>query len=83
MEKILATLYLWKMTATDKVAAKIDKAEARAREGGQGSLEYIGMIAIAALIVAAVAIAVQQVGIGQWVKDAIGDMKKAPDAQPG
>ena len=42
MSKIALTLYFWQLTALDKVAAR--------REAGQGTLEYVGMIAVAAII---------------------------------
>ena len=46
MNQLLVTLYVWQLTASDKLKAR--------REAGQGSLEYIAAIAVAAIIIVAV-----------------------------
>lgn len=56
MNSLLLTL----MVLTDNAADRLKKR----REAGQGSLEYVGMIAIAALIVAAMVVIVGKFGPG-------------------
>lgn len=46
MNNLVLTLLVWQMTAVDKIKAR--------REAGQGTLEYVGMVAVAAIIIAAV-----------------------------
>jgi hypothetical protein len=50
---------------------------AQRRERGQGSLEYVGMIAVAAIIIVAVAAVAKTQGplIGQFITDAIAKVK--------
>ena len=54
-------------------------APAKRREAGQGSLEYVGMIAVAALIIAAVAVIANAAGpqIGEMINAAIAKVKTA------
>jgi Ca2+/H+ antiporter len=54
-------------------------APAKRREAGQGSLEYVGMIAVAALIVAAVAFVANAAGpqIGAFITAAIAKVQSA------
>ena len=46
MNNIALTLIMWQLTAIDKLKAR--------REAGQGTLEYVGMVAVACIIIAAV-----------------------------
>ena len=55
MDKLFITLYVLQLTAADKLAAKV--AKVRNRESGQGALEYVGMIAVAAVIVGVLIVA--------------------------
>jgi hypothetical protein len=52
---------------------------AKRREAGQGSLEYVGMIAVAALIIAAVALVAKSAGpqIGAFITAAITKVQTA------
>ena len=52
---------------------------AKRREAGQGSLEYVGMIAVAALIIAAVAFVAKAAGpqIGAFITAAIAKVQAA------
>ena len=54
-------------------------APTKRREAGQGSLEYVGMIAVAALIVAAVALVANAAGpqIGAFITAAIAKVQAA------
>ena len=54
-------------------------APAKRREAGQGSLEYVAMIAVAAIIIAAVAGVAKAQGpaIGAFITDAITKVKTA------
>lgn len=45
MDKLVLTLFVWHLTAADKLKTR--------RDAGQGTLEYVGMIAVAAVIVVA------------------------------
>ena len=56
MNQLLVTLYVWQLTATDKLKQR--------REAGQGSLEYIAAIAVAAIIILAVVTAVNDADLG-------------------
>jgi hypothetical protein len=49
------------------------------RDAGQGSLEYVAMIAVAAIIIAAVAAVAKTEGpnIGKFITTAIADVQKA------
>jgi hypothetical protein len=54
-------------------------ASAKRREAGQGSLEYVAMIAVAALIIGGVALVAQPAGdaIGAMIQAAIDKVKAA------
>ena len=54
-------------------------APAKRREAGQGSLEYVAMIAVAALIIGGVALVAQPAGdaIGAMIQAAIDKVKAA------
>jgi hypothetical protein len=80
MDKLFITLYVLQLTAADKLAAKV--AKVRNRESGQGALEYVGMIAVAAVIVVAVVLAIKSAGIGAWVTGVIDTMKNASNSAP-
>jgi len=56
----------------------VDKVKGR-REAGQGSLEYVGMIAVAAIIIAAVAVVATAAGpqIGAFITAAIAKVQAA------
>ena len=69
MDKIYLTLFVWQMTAVDKLRAR--------REAGQGTLEYVGMVAVAAVIAAAVIGIVKGADLGTWVDGFIQKMKSA------
>lgn len=79
MDKLFVTLYVLRLTAADKLATKM---RMRNREAGQGALEYVGMIAVAAVIVVAVVLAVKNADIAAFVKSSIDAMKNAPNAVP-
>jgi hypothetical protein len=59
MNKLFITLYLLQFTLADKVKAR--------REAGQGTLEYVGMIAVAAVIIVAVIGVLKGADLGTWV----------------
>ena len=48
---------------------------ARRDERGQGTLEYVGMVAVAALLVVAVITAMKGADLGGWVTTQIGKVK--------
>jgi hypothetical protein len=56
----------------------VDKVKGR-RDAGQGSLEYVGMIAVAAIIIAAVALVANAAGpqIGAFITAAIAKVQAA------
>jgi hypothetical protein len=56
----------------------VDKVKGR-RDAGQGSLEYVGMIAVAAIIIAAVAVVATAAGpqIGAFITAAIAKVQAA------
>lgn len=56
MNNIALTLYMWQLTALDKLQAR--------REAGQGTLEYVGMVAVACIIIAAVITVIKGVNPG-------------------
>lgn len=73
MDKLFVTLYVWQLTVADKLRAR--------REAGQGTLEYVGMIAVAAVIIFAVIGVLQNAALGEWVKgfvDAVKGSVKVP-----
>lgn len=69
MDKLMLTFFVWQIAAADKIKAR--------REAGQGTLEYIGMIAVAAIIIAAVAGAVNDADFKSWANDIIKSVKDA------
>ncbi|MBO0812116.1 MAG: hypothetical protein J2P23_08725 [Microlunatus sp.] len=66
--KFFATLYVVSAAGAKKI---------KNSERGQGTLEYVGMIAVAAVIVVAVIGALKGAQIGTWVTDAINSVKSA------
>ena len=60
MDKLFVTLLIWQVTAVDKIKAR--------REAGQGTLEYVGMIAVAAVIIALVVGVLKGAHLDTWVK---------------
>ncbi len=69
MQKLLLTLFVWQLTAVDKLKAR--------REAGQGTLEYVGMIAVAAIIIVAVVAVAKSADIGSMLTAAINKVKAA------
>ena len=67
MNQLLVTLYVWQLTASDKLKQR--------REAGQGSLEYIAAIAVAAIIIVAVVGAVNSAQLGTWAGELIQQIK--------
>jgi Ca2+/H+ antiporter len=59
-------------------ASLVDRVKGR-RDAGQGSLEYVGMIAVAAIIIAAVAVVATAAGpqIGAFINTAIAKVQAA------
>ena len=59
-------------------ASLVDRVKGR-RDAGQGSLEYVGMIAVAAIIIAAVAVVANAAGpqIGAFITAAIAKVQGA------
>lgn len=69
MNQLLVTLYVWQLTAVDKLNKR--------REAGQGSLEYVAAIAIAAIIILAVVGAVKGAALGAWATGLINKIKES------
>ena len=69
MNQLLVTLYVWQLTATDKLKQR--------REAGQGSLEYVAAIAVAAIIIVAVVGAVNSANLGAWATGLIEKIKSS------
>ena len=69
MDKLMITLFVMQMTVVDKFKAR--------REAGQGTLEYVGMIAVAAIVVAAVALVIKGANLDALVTTAITKVKTA------
>jgi hypothetical protein len=69
MDKLFVTLYVWQLTVADKLRAR--------REAGQGTLEYVGMIAVAAVIIIAVVGVLNKAALGTWVEGFINAVKGA------
>jgi len=69
MNQLLVTLYVWQLTAGDKLKQR--------REAGQGSLEYIAAIAVAAIIIVAVVGAVNSANLGTWATGLIDKIKNS------
>lgn len=74
MEQVFFKLYAWQMVAADKLRSR--------RESGQGALEYVGMIAVAAVIVLAVLAAIKGPTISNWISDIIRDLTSGTDPNP-
>lgn len=72
MNQLLVTLYLWQLTAVDKLKQR--------RDAGQGSLEYVAAIAVAAIIIAAVVGAVSGADIKGWATGLIDRIKSSVGA---
>jgi hypothetical protein len=73
MNKIAFTLYFWQLGFIDATA---DRIKAR-REAGQGTLEYVGMIAVAAIVIIAVIGALKQADLKHFISDAITNITSA------
>lgn len=69
MDKIALTFIIWQLTAVDKIKAR--------REAGQGTLEYVGMIAVAAIIIVAVIGVLKGAELGTWVGTFIDKVKSS------
>jgi hypothetical protein len=71
MNNLLLSLMVLHSSIADKVKGR--------REAGQGSLEYVGMIAVAAIIIAAVAVVATAAGpqIGAFITAAIAKVQAA------
>ena len=59
----MLSLYMVRLTVTGKLRSR--------RESGQGALEYVGMIAVAALIIALVVAAVSGPTLQTWINGVI------------
>lgn len=66
--KFFATLYVVSAAGAKKI---------KNSERGQGTLEYVGMIAVAAVIIVAVIGVLNKADIGAWVQKAIDSVKTA------
>lgn len=69
MNQLLVTLYAWHLTAIDKLRER--------RDAGQGSLEYIAAIAVAAAIVVVVIAAANQAQVGDFVTAMIDKIRES------
>jgi hypothetical protein len=69
MNNLLLTFYVWHLTAVDKLKAR--------REAGQGTLEYVGMIAVAAIIIVAVVAVAKSADLGSIFTAAVDKVKSA------
>lgn len=71
MNHLLLTLLVLRGTVTERLQGR--------RDAGQGSLEYVGMIAVAAIIIAAVAVVATAAGpqIGAFITNAIAKVQGA------
>jgi len=67
MEKLMLSLYMVQLTVADKLQSR----RVARRESGQGALEYVGMIAVAALIIALVVAAVSGPTLKTWIDGVI------------
>ncbi|NYI70859.1 hypothetical protein GGQ54_001419 [Naumannella cuiyingiana] len=70
---LMITLYAWNASAVQSAAHRLRQR----REAGQGALEYVGMVAVAALIVIAIIGMVGQFDIGGLISTAIAKVKEA------
>ncbi|WP_161606057.1 hypothetical protein [Microlunatus speluncae] len=75
MEKLMLSLYMVQLTVADKLRN-------RRRESGQGSLEYVGMIAVAALIIALVVAAVSGPTLKTWIDGVITGITTSTNVPP-
>ncbi len=66
MERLFYNLYAWQLTVADKLRSR--------RESGQGALEYVGMIAVAAILIIVVVGAIKGPTITNWINDVIRDV---------
>lgn len=66
--KIYATLYFYTTAGVDRL---------KKGERGQGTLEYVGMIAVAAVIVVAVIGVLKGADLGTWVQGFITKVKSS------
>lgn len=66
--KLYATLYFYTTVGVDKI---------KKNERGQGTLEYVGMIAVAAVIVVAVIGVLKGADLGNWVNGFITKVKSS------
>jgi hypothetical protein len=69
MHKLVLTLLVWQVAAAEKLKAR--------RDAGQGTLEYVGMIAVAAIIVVALITAASGFDFAGIVTKAIQKVKDA------
>jgi hypothetical protein len=71
MNNLLLSLMILHSSIVDRVKGR--------RDAGQGSLEYVGMIAVAAIIIAAVAVVATAAGpqIGAFITAAIAKVQAA------
>jgi heme A synthase len=69
MNQLLVTLYVWHLTAADKLKQR--------RDAGQGSLEYVAAIAVAAVIVTLIIGAVRGADVAGFVTEMINKIKTA------
>lgn len=67
MEKLFVTLLVWQVTAVDRLKAR--------REAGQGALEYVGMVAVAAIVAIALIVAAKNWELASLVDSAISKVK--------
>lgn len=68
MGKLYATLYVFATAGVSKI---------KNNERGQGTLEYVGMIAVAAVIVVAVIGVLKGADLGNWVNGFIQQVKSS------
>lgn len=66
--KLYAALYFYTAAGVDKI---------KKNERGQGTLEYVGMIAVAAVIVVAVIGVLKGADLGTWVQGFITQVKSS------
>jgi hypothetical protein len=69
MHKLVLTLLVWQVATADKLKAR--------REAGQGTLEYVGMIAVAAIIVVTLIAAASGFDFAGIITKAIDKVKAA------
>lgn len=69
MNQLIVTILAWHLTTADKLKAR--------RDAGQGTLEYVGMFAVAAIIVVALIGVASGFDFGSIVTAAITKVKTA------